>query len=227
MHIRFIACGTALALVPVCSACKDSTTPPAVQAAGPRPSFVTASDTLPGGGGGPGNQTHFVSNGTSALVIWSSGGDTTGGGGGFTSGSLSVSRGGTTNNPQTFLSYFVEQCSQFSCTFMGGSGLIPNGDLSGGTKQLHLGTNTSGNPNFFTFGGSPGVIMVDWAANGLFTLQTSGTWEVTFPGFRRHQSGVSTSASAFATGNVVGIAIPPANFGNIGTNENVTIDISH
>jgi hypothetical protein len=222
MNVRLIAWGAALALVPVLSACTDSTTTPASQAAGPRPSFATAADTLPGGGGGPGNQAHFISNGDFASVNWSSFS-----GGGFTFGSLGVNRGGAVNNPQAFLSYFIEQCDPFlGCSFLQGFGQIPASDVSGGGKQLHLSTNTAGNPNFFTFGGSPGVIAVDWTTNGFFTQRSSGTSEFTFPGFRQHSSGVSTSASASASGSVVGSAIPSDNSGNIGTNQNVIIDIS-
>src|SRR6266566_955275 len=121
MNIRTLIRWAALALVPVFGACKDSTTTPAAQANGPRPSFATASDTLPGGGGGPGNQTHFISNGDFGSTSWfsSTGGatsDSGGGGGGFTFGELSVSRGGSVTNPQAFLFYFIEQCNGFGCT---------------------------------------------------------------------------------------------------------------
>src|SRR5882724_11190648 len=105
MDLRFASLCAALALGHLLTACKDSTSTPAASAAGPPPSFATASDTG-GGGGGPGNQSHFVSNGTSGFVQWSTSG------GGFVFGSLSVSRGGSTNNPQTFLSYFIEQRSE-------------------------------------------------------------------------------------------------------------------
>src|SRR5438132_9954993 len=102
MKARFASLCAAPALV-LFTACKDSATTPAAQAAGPRPSLATVSDTG-GGGGGPGNQSHFVSNGTSGFVQWSTSDSP-----GFVFGSLSVSRGGSTNNPQTFLSYFIER----------------------------------------------------------------------------------------------------------------------
>ena len=233
MHPRFPAACAALALGYSFAACKDSTTTPAASATGPRPSLATASDTG-GGGGGPGNQSHFIANGNSGSVNWFVSGDSGspsdsgGGGGGFVFGSLGVSRGGSTNSPQTFLSYFIEQCDPFvGCTFFGGNGLIPNGDLSGGGQQLRLATNTSGNPNFFTFGGPSGLITIDWRANGAFQQRSNGTFDVIFPGFRQHFSGVSTSSSANAAGSVVGVPVPPGSPGNIGTNQNVTIDISH
>ena len=99
-------CG-ALALALTFGACRDSSTG---VMGGPRarsPSFATASDT--GGGGGPGNQSHFMSNGDVGSVDWA--GDSTatasdtggGGGGGFTFGSLTVTRGGppTTRRPSS------------------------------------------------------------------------------------------------------------------------------
>ena len=229
MYLRVPAVCAALALGYSFAGCKDSTATPAASANGPRPSFATASDTG-GGGGGPGNQSHFVANGNSGSVNWFVSGspsDSGGGGGGFVFGSLGVSRGGSTNSPQTFLSYFIEQCDPFvGCTFFGGNGLIPNGDLSGGGQQLRLATNTTGNPNFFTFGGPSGLVTVNWSANGAFQVRSSGTTELIFPGFRQHSTGVSTSASANAVGSVVGVVVPPGSPGNIGTNQNVIIDIS-
>lgn len=214
----------ALALGPILAACnKDAATAPAKTLHGP--SMAVVSDT--GGGGGGTGQSHFVANGNSGFANWFSSGDTLGGGG-FTFGEVNVSRGGSVNNPQTFLSYFIEQCDPFfGCTLIEGSGLIPNNDLSGGGQQLHLATNTSGNPNFFTFGGPPGLVTVDWRANGAFQQRNSGTSDFIVPGFRQHTTGLSTSASASATGSVVGRVIPPGSSGDIGTNQNVIIDIFH
>jgi len=228
MNIRTLIRWTGLALVPVFGACKDAPTTPAAQTTGARASFATVADSGIGGGGGPGNQSHFVANGDFGFATWFSS-DTIGGvSQGFTVGQVSVNRGGAVNNPQAFLFYFIEHCSDaFVCTFLGGSGQIPAGDVAGGGRALRLSTNTSGNPNFFTFAGSPGVIGVDWAANGLFTQRSSGTSEVTFSGFHQHSSGVSTSASANPSGSVVGMVISGGTSGNIGTNQNVVIDISH
>ncbi len=224
-------CG-ALALALTFGACRDSSTG---VMGGPRarsPSFATASDT--GGGGGPGNQSHFMSNGDVGSVDWA--GDSTatasdtggGGGGGFTFGSLTVTRGGPTNDPETFLSYFIERCDQFfNCQFFEGSGLIPNRDLSGGGKSLQLSTNTAGNPNFSTFAGPPGLVSVRWNTNGFFAQRFSGTSEFRAPGFLQQNTGVSTSASANASGSVVGVAISPNNSASIGTSTNLSINIFH
>lgn len=202
--------------------CQEAATAP--RRAGNTPRFATVADT--GGGGGSG-QFHFVANGDNGSVNWS-GGDTLGGGG-FTFGFLNVGRGGPTNNVQTFLSYFIEQCDAFfNCSVIEGFGLIPNGDLSGGmsAKQLHLHTNTTGNPNFFSFGPT-GLITVDWKANGLFTQSTSGTNQVVVPGFREQTQGSANFASASASGSVVGTAISLFNGAQIGTNHSVTINIFH
>lgn len=223
----------AVALAAALAACnKDAATAPKKTLQGP--SMATVADTGGGGGGGGGgsSQSHFVSNGDFGSVNWfASGGapgDSGGGGGGFVFGSLGVNRGGSVNNPTAFLSYFIEQCDPFFfCTFSQGFGSIPARDLSGGGKQLHLSTNTSGNPNFFTFGGPAGLITVDWSANGGFTQRSSGTSDLTFPGFRQHTTGLSTSASANTSGNVVGVPIPAFSPGSIGSNQNVTIDIQH
>ena len=174
---------------------------------------------------GTATQFHFVANGDLGSVSWFDPSLA----GGFTFGSLSVSRGGPTTNPQTFLSYFVFECdATFSCSVTrDGFGLIPNGDLSGGRTSLRLSTNTTGNPNFVTFAGPSGVVSVDWRANGLFTQSSSGTNQISFPGFTQQFQGGSTAASANAAGSIVGLAISPNGSATIGTNHQVTIDISH
>lgn len=202
--------------------CQEAATAPHHAASGPR--FATVNDT--GGGGGGAKQFHFIANGDGGSVSWSSGDTLTGE---FAFGFLTVGRGGTTKNLQTFLSYFIEQCDALlNCSIIEGFGLILNRDLSGGmgTKQLHLSTNTTGNPNFFSIGPT-GLIAVDWKADGVYTQTTSGTNQLSFPGLKELSQGSSTFASASATGSVVGVAISPFNGAQIGSNHNVTIDISH
>jgi hypothetical protein len=229
MNSRFATLCAGLALAALFAACRDAAVAPSKT--DQRPSFATVSDTGPGGGPG---QSHFISNSDFASASWfvptssATASDTGVGGGGFTFGFVNVSKGGSVTNPQAFLSYFIQRCTAFfSCSVLGGFGLIPPNDVSGGGKRLLLSTNTSGNPNFTTFGGPPGPIMVDWTANGAFTQFSSGTMDLTFPGFRQHTTGVSSSVSANATGTVVGIAMAPVSPGNIGSNQNVTIDIVH
>src|SRR5438046_1031881 len=172
----------------------------------------------------PATQFHFVSNGDFGNLSWFEVDPA----GGFTFGSLSVSRGGPTTDPQTSLSYFVFQCDPFfSCNpVRDGFGLIPNGDLGGGGNSLKLRTNTTGNPNFVTFAGPTGPVSVDWRANGLFTQSSSGTSVLSFPGFTHRSQGNFTSASANATGSIVGVPISLTGSGDIGTNHQTTIDIT-
>lgn len=210
----------------VAAACRESSAAPREVGA---PRFATASDT---GGGGSGH-FHFVSNGNSASVDWSSG-DSTGGGGGqvtFITGNLQVSRGGPTNNPQTFLFYQVGQtvCDPFfNCTFTlleGGAGTIPNGDFSGGGKQQRLSTNTANNPDFLVFAGSGGLVSVSWQANGFFLTTSSGSNTFKSGTFTQRFQGNSSNASATATGTVIGIPIDANQSSGIGSNHTVQIDI--
>jgi hypothetical protein len=209
--------------------CRDSANAPRAATAAPQATFSLASDSVPGPG--PGNQAHFVSNGDFGNISWSGPRSATAsdsGPGPGTFGSLFVSRGGPINAPQTFLSYFIQQCDAFfNCVFFRGSGLIPNSDLSGGGKSLQLSTNTTGNQNFFTFAGPTGLVSVNWTVNGFFQASSSGTSQQSFPGFTFRSTGVSTFASANATGSVVGMPILPNNSGGIGSNLSVTIDIFH
>ncbi len=231
MNTRLAPLYGSLALAIALGGCRDSSTGLLGGARTRGPSFAAASDT--GGGGGPGNQVHFVANGDFGSVNWSgaftvAASDSGGGGGGFTFGSVNVNRGGPTNSTETFLSYFIERCDEFvNCQLFGGNGLIPNRDLSGGGRSLQLNTNTSGNPNFVTFAGPPGLVSVRWEANGFFQQSFSGTSEVTFPGVMQRSTGVSSSVSANASGSVVGVVISADNAGDIGSNMNVSITVFH
>src|SRR6266568_2522490 len=112
-----------------------------------------------------------------------------------------------------------------NCQVFGGNGLIPNQDFGGGAKSLQLNTNTSGNPNFFTFAGPPGLLSARWDANGFFQQRFSGTSEFSVPGFKQQSTGVSSSASANTTGSVIGVLIPPNTLGSLGSNTNVILAI--
>jgi hypothetical protein len=206
-------------------ACRDAASSPA------RPSFgVNAADTLPGGC--TDRVCQFKASGNFASISWTtqlSGAttsDTGGGGGGGTVqfGSVSVSRGG---DQQTFLSYGVVECSPFFCNEVAaGFGAIPNTDFDTKGKSYRVSTNTAGNPNFFTFAGSPGAMSIEWTANGLFSQRFNGTTRTTQPGFSEQQAGQSDNQSASATGNVVGFAIGVGGFGQISSNHDVRISIT-
>jgi hypothetical protein len=198
-----------------------------------RPDFGVLADTLPGGC--TDRVCNFRTSGNSAFVSWSTqlsgsvASDTGGGGGGGTIqfGSASVSRGGDPANPQTFFNYGVVECSPFFCNQVaGGFGVIPNADFSAQGRNYRVNTNTAGNPNFFTFAGSPGTITIVWVPNGLFSTRFNGIRKTTQPGFSEQQTGQSDDQSATAVGNVVGFAIGSGNFGSISSTHEVRISIT-
>ncbi len=208
-------------------ACRDAASNPT------RPTFdVVANDTLPPGCSRTACQ--FNAFGDAAFVSWFDPGtavasDTGGGGGGGTVrfGSASVSRGGTRTDQQTFLFYSVTECSPSFCnTVAGGFGQIPNRDFNTTGSTYRLNTNTADNPNFFTFAGAPGVVTIEWVANGLFEQRFNGSRQVRQPGFTEHQAGQSVDESATATGDVVGFVIAAENFGSISRSHDVRITIS-
>ena len=214
-------CGT-VALIATFVACRDSSTALQQPAVGAAPSFAIAGETS----NTSGNQSHFTAHGELAAVSWRTRGDA-----GFTLGGVGVNRGGPSGDLQTFLSYFIEQCDNaFNCTVSGGEGLIPNQDFSVSGKSAQLNTNTARVPNFVTYGVIPaGPVSVSWQENGLFQQSSNGTLEVTNPGRKYRQTGVSSAASADGSGSVVGVSFAPnSNFyGQVGSASSVTIDISH
>jgi hypothetical protein len=214
------AAWSVLLLALALGACRDSTA-----AHSPPPALAVAA--------GQPTQTSFVSNGAFGNLSWF----TTNPDGSFTFGFLDVNRGDAVSNPRTFLFYVVVQCtpSFFCVEIEGGNGLISNSDLSGGGKELHLRTNTSGNPDFFVFAGSGGMVTADWVANGVFSHRGNGVNLITMPADTLtadatrsmiRQQGTFTSTSADASGGIVGVSIPPGSFAWQGTNHNVTITIS-
>lgn len=198
-----------------------------------RPNFGVLDDTLPGGC----SRTACVFNASrdAAFVSWSgvAGGvasDTGGGGGGGTVqfGNADVTRGGTLQTPETFLSYNVVECSPSFCTSLaGGFGKIPNGDFSANGSTYRVSTNTTGNPEFFTFVGPTGNVTIEWVGNGLFENRFDGTQQFTTPDTREQQAGQFSSTSAVATGSVVGFTIAPGNSGQTSKSHDVRITISH
>lgn len=209
-----------------CLACRDAASNPT------RPNFSLAQDTIPGGC--EKNACTFHSSGDAAFVSWSEAGtavssDTGGGGGGGTVrfGNASVSRGGTSDNQQSFLSYGVTECGPFFCnTVASGFGLIPNEDFSVQGGKYRLSTNTANNPDFFTFAGVPGQVTVEWTGNALFRREFNGTSTVTTADFRERQAGSSDEQSANATGVVVGFVIASGNSGSISSSRDLRITIT-
>lgn len=187
-----------------------------------RPDFGILDDTLPGGCGR--NACVFNASGDAAFVFWSEGG----GGGTIRYGNADVTRGGSPQNPQTFLSYTVNECAPSFCnTLAAGFGRIPNRDFSANGSSYRVSTNTAGNPNFFTVFGPTGSVTIEWVGNGLFDFRFSGTRQITTPDSREHVAGQFTASSAVATGSVVGFDLAPGSSGQVSKNHDVTITISH
>jgi hypothetical protein len=221
----------ALLIVAANVACRDAASSPA------RPNFdIVAADTLPGGC--TDRVCNFHASGNAAFVSWSpqssgnvardTGAGGGGGGGTIQFGSASVSRGGDRGEQQTFFNYSVVECSPFFfCNQVaGGFGVIPNADFDAQGPNYRVSTNTAGNPNFFTFAGSPGTITIEWVPNGLFSTRFNGTRRTTQPGFTEQQAGQSDDQSASAGGSVVGFAIGSGSFGQISSSHDVRITIT-
>lgn len=218
-----------LLILAVNVACREAASSPA------RPNFeFAAADTLPGGC--TDRVCNFKASGNSAFLSWSTqlsgsvASDTGGGGGGGETiqfGSASVSRGGDREDQQTFFNFSVVECSPFFCNQVaGGFGLIPNADFDTQGQHYRVSTNTAGNPNFFTFAGSPGAVTIEWVPNGLFSQAFTGTRRMTQPGFTEHQAGQSDDQSASATGNLVGFSIGVVGFATISSSHDVRITIT-
>jgi hypothetical protein len=92
---------------------------------------------------------------------------------------------------------------------------------------MHLNTNTTGNPNFFTYAGPTGTIDVTWVTNDVFAFHSSGTTRTTQPGLSMQQTGQSDDASATASGTIVYYPVFPGNSGAISSSHDVTIVINH
>lgn len=187
------------------------------------PDFSVAADS----GGGPcdAKACQFNARGQAAYVDWYSSvppTDTGSGGGVQRYGYLNVAR----NASQTFLYYGVTECTSWGCmTAGGGYGTIPNADLTGNTRSMHLSTNTTDNPNFITYAGPSGSIEVTWVANGLFEYHSNGTTQLIQPGFSQRQVGQSDDVSANASGRVTDSFFSAAT-GSMSSNHNVTITIN-
>jgi hypothetical protein len=189
-----------------------------------RPDFGILDDTLPGGCAR--NACVFNASGDAAFVFWLEGGG--GGGGTIRYGNADVTRGGSPQNPETFLSYTVTECAPSFCNSLAsGFGRIPNRDFSANGSGYRVSTNTAGNPDFFTVFGPTGSVTIEWVGNGLFDFRFSGTQQITTPDSREHQAGGFTASSAVATGSVVGFDIAPGSSGQISKNHDVRITISH
>lgn len=211
MNRTMIGLAGAAALAAGVIACRDAAVSPR-EATPAAPAFQLE-------GKGP-SHLHFVSNGDRGSADWGASDAS-----GSVSGSLYVSRGNWADPPTTFLEYDLTRCdASHNCTWEGGYGLIPNGDLTGsGAGGLHLETNTAGIPDFYN-SGAGGVIVADWRRSSAWVETNKGTHTIKTPAYtaRNRESWVATSATV--VGQMLGVVIGPG-YAELGTNHAVTIDI--
>jgi hypothetical protein len=121
---------------------------------------------------------------------------------------LNVSRGGTAQAPETWLSYFLyNQCTG---EWIGdGAGLIPNSAFRPKPKSATL-TITPSNTADFAMNGVSGTVKLTVAADGLFTQSFAGHSRVEYLGTMYHAHGSWTYRSGVAAGTLFGFDIAHA-----------------
>lgn len=186
------------------------------------PDATLGSSLSAGGPAGPalvvggGSSVQFVANGDAASAEWSIEDEH-----GRTAGYVWVTRG-----TRTEVGYGIVRCEPApsgECTRSSGYGPIPDGDLTGsGAGGLHLRTNTAGLPDI-NQSGPDGVIEVDWKRTALWLDALSGaaTWQDSISTERRR--GRETRVSAIASGEIIGVPIPPGAVAQVGTSHSVRI----
>ena len=209
--------GTPLLVVSL-AACRDSSTMSG-SPVGTADLAVTSSQST---------RSHFVGNGVDGGLSWYSSDPN----GNYIFGSLSVFTGAAdtfSTASKAFLSYYEARCDAYSnCTYSYGYGLIRAAGVQStglSATALHLSTNTSGNPDFFAT--TPGIVTVDWNGNGVWSSSSKGINTYTSPGFTQMQEGTSRTASATATGTIVGVPIPVGAEGTIGSSHNLLITVTN
>jgi hypothetical protein len=149
--------------------------------------------------------------------------------------SLSVSKGGTSTAPETFLSYYNSSCDWVSglCQGVSAYGRIPNGDFSANSRSATLKSNTAGIPDFYASHwsynyytgeysesqGSLGIINLSWKATGISSSKGVGTSSSTYLNLTWKSTGQYSQADASVTGTIDGEAVQSYT-GGIGTNSN-------
>ncbi len=153
---------------------------------------------------------------------------------------LNVTRSDNNNTETTFLNFDVFTFTPDSFTDTFAFGQVPNDSLKGdNTKHLSLNVDTSQVPSFqtttctfsfntFTFTCQPGpfgAVQIEFQQDGNFVNRTVSDTHSTFFQFDVHTQQNSDSASAFANGSVLGVAVGNG-FSNIGTHRDTTITLS-
>jgi hypothetical protein len=149
--------------------------------------------------------------------------------------SFSVSKGGSTQAPETYASYYSSDCDWEIglCQGINAFGKIPNQDFVASSKSAALNTNTAGNPDFHAYAWSYnsytgeysespvslGAIDLSWKSSGEHTSKFVGTMSDTYLNFTWKSTGQSSQSHATVTGTIGG---EPVNgfYSYIGTNSN-------
>jgi hypothetical protein len=149
--------------------------------------------------------------------------------------SLSVSKGGTAQAPETYLNYYRSDCDWYAgvCEGVNAYGLIPNRDFSGSTNTASLNTNTSANSAFtatrWTYNSltgeysetptSLGTLNLSWKSSGVSRSKYVGSSSSTYLNFSWRSTGQASQSQASVTGTINGEAVD-SNDGSVGTNSN-------
>lgn len=139
-------------------------------------------------------------------------------------GNVQVFRSQTKSARETFLFYSVQRCdfTTGECREVeGGSGVIPNGDLAIGGREVSLHTNTSlaANPDFYRVAGDGGVITLQWIAYSAYVQKFHSHSQTRIGGvFIDHSQFAGTFSSALIEGTVLGAPVSAGNSGgSLGT----------
>lgn len=128
----------------------------------------------------------------------------------------------TDGNLETFLEY---SCFDYASNLLvlHGHGLIPNGDLKFTGKEAMLQTDTASNAGFWHDFGTGGTVAISFRKNGVQTVRSTGTYEVTRGGSSYRTRGSWAYEDATASGMLPGIAFVQSAYAAIGFNKAVEI----
>lgn len=145
---------------------------------------------------------------------------------GATCGFVYATRGGTANNPETYLYYLVYDCAN-GLVSETGYGMIPNADLQGdGAGRLSLTTDTSG-ANFTREVGNGGPVAVTWTKTVNFSMKWAGSSQTTYhdsTGYSYLATGTGQTNSAAIQGSILGHSVSAAD-ADMGKNNSVQLVI--
>jgi len=142
-----------------------------------------------------------------------------------------ISRAAPGPNARAHLSLYGSECTQsgpewwdYECSYFQGWGTVPAQDVSGGfSSGLRVHTDLRGNSDFWLWGTEPGIVSVEFRRNGWYETNYTGTMEQRWGHYVTRHSGPRRSASATATGEVLGISVPEYGGGDLFSGRGVTL----